>query len=284
MKILFTQLKYNYNNDLALQKKASYTNFQAKGQPLKLQYIVENRDYALPKRVLEEAKKILSQNTSGVLPSLLQIHKEVYAPLLRCKTLDEAKALYPEFSEVKEEIIFIKNNHYKRDFEERTAGENFALKMLKDYWGRLKTLREISQEYGMRNRISLEWPLEQINFPKFHNKYKNILLASDREGTKVLAKRVQDSDLADNSRKEKISASLYERWENNFEVRQAMSDFASEQGPGYRKMLDKVYAKKPLSDVEERMNKGFFKRFWEKYPHLKSKKSGNSENKYDTLA
>lgn len=248
----------------------STINFEAKGQPLNLKYIVENRSYILPDRVLMEAQKILAKHKSSSLPSLLEIHRRVYAPLLKCNTLAQAKEFFKEFENVKEEIKFSKNNHYKKEFEERTAGdESFALKMLKEYWGNLKTIKEICESYGMKNRASLDWPLEQINFPKFHNKYKNLLLASDSEGTKVLAQRIYDYDNQTDSRRTKITKALQARWLANPEIRQAMSEFASNQAPGYRKMLDKLNAGKPLSDAEKRMNKGFFKRFWEEYASLK---------------
>ena len=262
------------------RRRTSLVSFGVSGRPLKLKYIVENRSYVIPERVLNEAKKILAEEKSGVLPSLLEIHKKLYKPLLECKTLEQAKELFKEFAEVKEEISFIKNNHYKRDFEERTKGESFALKMLKEYWGELKTLKEITESYGMRNRASLEWPLQQINFPRFHNQYKNILLASDTEGTKVLAKRITDHDKRDSSRREKITKALYARWLSNPNIRQAMSEFASSEGPRYRKILDKISAGIPLTEAEKRINKGFFNRFWAKNSHLKTTEK---VDKYDKL-
>ena len=267
-----THLAYNHRLDKSLSDPAFYAN----GQPLKLKYIVEKRSYVLPERILTEAKKLLAYNT-GKLPSLLEIHRKVYTPLLKCKSLGEAKELFPEFENVREEINFIKNNHYKKIFEERFAREDFALKMLQEYWGKLRSIKEICEDSGLKNRASLEWPLEEINFPKFHNQYKNILLASDRNGTRILAKRVQDFDSTDTSRKEKISQALYARWIASTEIRQAMSEFATNEGNGYRKMLDKISAGKELSEVEKRMNKGFFKRFWAKYSELKKHKSDLSK-------
>ena len=272
----------NHNNNYHNSKLDSpLVNFGAGGNPLKLKYIVENRSYILPERVLNEAKRILAEESSEKLPSLLEIHKKIYQPLLQCKTLEEVQALFEEFANVKENVNFIRNNYYKRAFEEKTKKEPFALKMLKEYWGELKTIKEISESLGMRNRASLDWPLEQINFPKFHNQYRNLLLASDKEGTKVLAKRITDHDKQDGSRREKITKALQARWLSNPDVRQAMSEFASTEDPCFRKVLDKISAGKPLTEAEKRMNKGFFKRFWDKNRHLK--KSENID-KYDKLA
>ena len=270
----------NNNNYHNFKSNSSLVTFGSGGKPLKLKYIVENRSYILPERVLKEAKRVLAEESSEKLPSLLEIHKKIYQPLLQCKTLEEAQALFEEFANVKKDINFVKNNHYKRDFEERTKGEPFALKVLKEYWGELKPLKEISESLGMRNRASLDWPLEQINFPKFHNKYKNLLLASDKEGTKVLAKRITDHDKQDNSRREKITEALQARWLSNPDVRQAMSEFASTEDPCFRKVLDKISAGKPLTEAEKRINKGFFKRFWDKNKHLRTTES---VDKYDKL-
>ena len=93
---------------------------------------------------MDEAKRLLEIESIENLPSLLQIHKDLYAPLLKCKTLDDVKKIFPEFENMKEDISFIKNNHDKRLFEERTAGESFAVKMLQEYWANLKTLKEIA--------------------------------------------------------------------------------------------------------------------------------------------
>lgn len=270
----------NNNNYHNFKSDSSLVTFGAGGKPLKLKYIVENRSYILPERVLNEAKRILAERNSSNLPSLLEIHRKVYQPLLQCKTLEEAQALFEEFANVKKDINFVKNNHYKRDFEEKTKGEPFALKVLKEYWGELKPLKEISESLGMSNRASLDWPLEQINFPKFHNKYKNLLLASDKEGTKVLAKRITDHDKQDGSRREKITKALQARWLSNPDIRQAMSDFASTESPYYRKVLDKISAGKPLTEAEKRINKSFFNKFWAKNSHLK--KTENID-KYDKL-
>lgn len=275
MKILnLTETPLAYSN--RLNNSPSYPAFCANGQPLKLKYIIENRSYVLPERVLNEAKRLLAHNRNKV-PSLLEIHKKIYKPLLKCKTLEEAKTLFPEFENVKNEINFVKNNHYKKIFEERFTQKDFALKMLQEYWGNLCSIKEICEASGLKNRASLEWPLEEINFPKFHNQYKNILLASDKNGTRILAKRVQDFDNINTSRKEKISQTLYARWLGTPEIRQAMSEFATNEGNGYRKMLDKINAGKELSEVEKRMNKGFFKRFWAKYSELKKHKSDLSK-------
>ncbi len=52
---------------------------------------------ALPNRV---SNKITEEIMAKSGKNLYDIHTEIYSPLLECKTLDDAKALYPEFEDV----------------------------------------------------------------------------------------------------------------------------------------------------------------------------------------
>ena len=112
-------------------------SFSAGGKPITLQYIVDKRADLLPPRVLAQAKQLLKDLPPAKQPSLLQLHKELYAPLAECKTLDEAKALFPEFEQIKETVNFSRETVFSRKFRERTD-KDFALKVLKDYWYNLK--------------------------------------------------------------------------------------------------------------------------------------------------
>ena len=85
-------------------KTQNQPNFEAKGKPISLEYIVENRSNLLPPRVLEKAQSIL-RNGRESLKSLKELHLEIYSPLLECKTLNEAKLLYKEFENMDEEVV-----------------------------------------------------------------------------------------------------------------------------------------------------------------------------------
>lgn len=282
--------------------KPSNPTFEAGGKPITLQYAVEKRARLIPERVLNEAKEIL-MNPGAKVPSLMELHKSIYAPLLECKSLDEAKALYEEFSQMKEEVIFERNTRYAKEFKKKTD-KNFALKVLQEYWGNLKTKDEIAQSFGMPNRNSLGWPLEQIRFVGYHPNYKTLLKASDEEGNRVIAEkmtawntlhpdlmraknkhaaqgckteeyrkaqaqRMYKYDKEHPERREKISESSKASWAECPEIKQAMAEFALTCPVFIRRIVLKRCKGQKLTENEIRTSKSFFKKFWEAHPELK---------------
>ena len=61
-------------------------------------------------RIYEKVNEIVSSK-SQKMPTLMQLHKEIYAPLMECKTLDEAKKIFPEFAGMKDaNDVFVRNS------------------------------------------------------------------------------------------------------------------------------------------------------------------------------
>ena len=85
---------------------------------------------------------------------LITLHKEYYAQLLDCKTLDEAKELYPEFQDVVDtkNIDPSKSKSYiigqiaRGEFSGLTM-ENASLEFLKRYIGELKSVQNDNKNY-----------------------------------------------------------------------------------------------------------------------------------------
>lgn len=293
----------NYFNLVNYNKPYYQPTFEAGGKPIGLQYVLEKRSNLLPERVLAKAKEALKASSTTV-PSLMELHLSIYAPLLTCKTLAEAQEIFPEFSAMTQEVKFERNSRYAKEFYSRTD-ESFALKMLQKFWAELKTKDDIAQEFGMLNRNSLEWPLKQIGFVSFKPNYKTLLLASDEKGNQEIAskttawnalhpdlmyaknkhaaqgcktkeyreaqsQRMKDYDKEHPERREKISVSGKEAWAKCPEVRKAMSDFAAKENSYVRSVMKKRFTGQPMSDKDVRISKGFFKRFWQAHPELKA--------------
>ena len=283
--------------------KSSNPTFEARGKALPLDYIVKERSALIPERVLLKAKEALA-NTRGSYPSLLEIHKNLYSQLLECKTLDEAKRIYPEFQGMIDKLEFKRKSVYSERFN-KNCGEDFALKVLQEYWGNLKTKDEIAEQLGMKNRTSLEWALKQINFVGFPHNYKTLLNSSDTIGNSVIAakttawntlhpdlmyahnrkaaqgcktdeyraaqsQRIKDYDKTNPERKEKISKSLKEGWQKCPEVRSAMSEFAAKENSYTRMAVVKKSKGQKLTQNEEKAILSFYKRFWNQHPELKN--------------
>lgn len=276
--------------------------FQACGNPINLKYIMEKRDYLLPQRVKEQVGKIMERNPKN-MPSLLEVHNSVYAPLAECKSFDEVKKLFPEFSGIKEQVVYERNSVYSRNFQNRTD-ENFALDVLKKFWVELKTKDEIAQDFGMPNRSSLEWILKKINFVSYPLNYKTLLKSSDSTGNaKIAAKttawnsmhpdlmrahnkraaqgcktpeyrqtqsaRIIALDSQNPQRREKISKYTKRVWELCPEVKHAMSEFSKEAPSFIIACVSKKLRGENLNALESRMCKAFFSRFWRLNPEMR---------------
>lgn len=285
--------------------KNTQPTFEAGGKPITLQYILEKRSNLLPERVLQAVKAELAKGSSKTR-SLLEIHRAIYEPILKYTSLEALKedAAFPEFKDIKPFVLFERNTRYAKEFKERTD-KNFVLNMIQEYWGNLKTKDEIAQSFGMKNRNSLEWALKQIDFVSFHPNYRTLLRSSDEAGNreiasktaawnalhpdlmyarnkhaaqgckteeyrKAQAQRMKEYDKEHPERREKISISGKEAWAKCPEVRQAMSEFAAQSSSFLRHIVMKRFSGVKLTNKEDRISRGFFKRFWQTHPELKA--------------
>ena len=279
--------------------------FKGRGKPIGLEYIMKNRSYALPPRVHAEVTRVMAGD-SKVYPSLLDIHKKVYSSLLECKTLEEAKKLYPEFSAIKEKVEFARDSVYSKRFYTNTD-ENFSLTVLKRLWGDFANKEDVAKEFNMKNRTSLDWALKQIDLTDCPSSvYKKILCASDSEGNSLIASkttawnslhpdlmkahnrsaaqackkkeyriaqaaRIKEYDSKNPQRREKISKYAKRVWELCPEVRVAMAKFAENCPNSYIKTcVMKRFNGQVLTEEEARSCKSFFQKFWNSNPNLKT--------------
>ena len=101
---MITVNSFHLHPYLAPQRQKSEPSFEARKVPIDLNYVLSERSHLVPQRVLEEVEKIVAAKPEK-MKTLKDVHKEVYAPLLDCKTLEEAQQLFPEFAGVKEANI-----------------------------------------------------------------------------------------------------------------------------------------------------------------------------------
>ena len=294
-------MNIQYNNN----SFDNFVTFKSHGKPLELKYIVEKRSNLLPNRVLQEAKQILARK-EGEMPSLLDLHKEIYSKLKDCQTLTEAQRYYPEFSGIKTDIIAKRNSIVINALNGQSIAD-FALKMLQDVWVNLKNKDDIAQSMGLKSRSSFDWLLKAMNFVQFTPNYKVLLRASDSElnneiSSKTKAwnslhpeemrkrnkfaaqackkeeykiaqsERIQKYDKEHPERKEKIAKHSKAMWDLAPEVKSVMANFLN-ANPYVKGLFKKKLSGKRLTTSELRACNGFFKDFWKKNPKLKEKLS-----------
>ena len=299
-------MKIFFNQSYSLSKQAQPTkqpNFNGGGKPIDLRYIYQKHQKIIPPRVLKEVESILKRNPKD-LPSLIEVHKKNYAPLLECETLEQAKEMFPEFEGIDDVKIAYQKRSFKDENPKLDIRNNFALTVLQEYWAKLRTQDEIAKDFGLGSRNTLKWALDKVGFIGFNSIYKTILKSSDVERNKLIASKtsawnalhpdlmyaknkhaaqfnkkpeyrarqsqlMKEYDIAHPERKEKISRFSKLTWQKCPEVAKAMSDFVKDGSAYLKKVVKKQMTGVALSESEKRASKGFFARFWQAYPDMK---------------
>ena len=113
--------------------------------------------------------------------NILDLHKEYYAPLMYCNTLDEAKKLYPEFLNVVDINDIDLNKTNNRTVKKIANGEikglskeNASLLFLQKYIGRLEPLKGNEEQYFNINYHTMEGLLKYLNI-SMDKDYKDII-------------------------------------------------------------------------------------------------------------
>ncbi len=209
-----------------------------------LDYVIKKRAYILPERMVRAVKKEIldsKKNTKKAMPSLFDLHKKIYAPLLDCKTLEQAQSLFPEFREVLNADKLIKKNTYNiRKIKEKVSLSDFSLYVLKERWANLKTLDTIAKEFCLENRNKLGWILEKVRIPDLGKQYLQLLKSSDV----TLRKEIAD----------KVTA-----FNNN-----------------HRAYV--INRNRELSKAHRELNRKIFQTAWDRLPHIKEAFSMHSHN------
>ena len=135
-----------YSNYLPNQPVSDSPSFGA-AKDITLKYVVSKYPHILPERVFEAAKNIINTIPKNKRPTLYDLHLEQYKGLLECRTLNEARNLYPEFREVLDASIF-RNSRSKHLKNLKVSLEDLSLRVLQDYYGRLIPQHEIGTELG----------------------------------------------------------------------------------------------------------------------------------------
>ena len=281
---------------------ASFSGLGA--QKLDLKYFINNHRNLLPITMSQKIEELLG--TKGVhLPTLRELHIQTYAPLLECKTLDEARNLFVEFRGILDaKDVLRASGKTMKEVMKHCPPENLSLKLLQDIWGRLKTQNEIAHELGLSNYQKLDYIKEKILFPNRGTVYTNLLKASDpvlnaEIASKTRAYNLLHPDLmyAHNRRAAKLAhtpeAQLKhaqairqhyinhpeERlrvaqtsklvWDRLPHIKEALKKFVDEHCSQYTKAaIHKEVSGKPMTEGDKRMLRIMYKKFWTLHPEF----------------
>lgn len=291
------------NNSVNLNSYNIQRNFGA-SKPKTLFEIYRKHSFVIPQRVRKVVEKELLENVLSS-KNLRDIHLEVYKPLLDCKTLDEARNLFPEFREVLDLTAFLKKKSQNiKKIEKVLPLEEFSLTMLKEKWGKCKTKDEIAQTLGLKDRSALGWFLDMIRMPNFDKNYQVVLNSCNKEKRELMAQKtraynllhpdlmrahnknaaqalkkedvrkklsqnMKEYDVLHPQRREKIGRYSKAVWDLCPDVKNALREFSFNAKGYYRVIMAKRQAGTPLSDGEKRMLSSYYKEFWDSNPALK---------------
>ena len=178
---------FRFNTYTPTQKSRQQPSFEAKA-PIDLNYVLKERSHLLPPRILEEVKRIVSSKPEK-LPTLKEVHQRIYAPLLECKTLEEAQKTFSEFEGVKEATVSFERitGNIKKLKEGGFLEEGFSLKILQELWANLKSQDEIAKGLGLKDRNAITWVLQKIGFVNYDTNYKTLLMASSPDTRAIIS-------------------------------------------------------------------------------------------------
>jgi len=139
---------------------------------------------ALPERIQGNVRKELEQ---GSKKNLCSIHRETYAPLLECRTLDEAKALFPEFQDVidakdlEESLMSSTMKRIKKGKIEGVKIEDLSLELLKSHYGRGLSPSHYKEAFFGLSKETIFRMLELLNIKRLDGKYLFLVNSSSPE-------------------------------------------------------------------------------------------------------
>lgn len=270
---------------------------------LNLKYILETHSKDLPARILNQVRE-LCENASDNLPTLKELHDQVYAPLIKAQSLDEVKLLYPEFMDVID-LKDYKTNHSRaiRDITKNMPIEGFTLDFIQKLYTPVK-MDDLVAFYGVKNRSSLSYLADSLGIKKLSGQYLILYKLSDEQENVKFAKKAMSyvsspeiikkrdemaaaahrtpeyrakkkQEMIDFYKRnpeaaEKVSIINRMTWDNCPEVKEAFAIFR-ENLPSYSKrILLKGLVGEKLNDTERRFFSISMKSFWENNPEMKA--------------
>lgn len=276
----------------------------ASASDITLEYVYKKHSKYLPVRISEKIKSILSDGQKNI-PKLYELHNDLYSSLFKATSLEEVKNLYPEFRGIKE-LTSLGNNRSKalKAIKKIITPEKFTLNYLKKLY--TPTSQDnLVREYGFTNRSLLAWLNKKLNIKKLDGSYIKLLkMSQEEENNRIselsrqaiyanpdvqkrrLAKAAETHRTCEyRAKKKQEMIDFYKRnpdvakrtgliskmtWDMCPEIKDAMSEYTRSLSPYVKKVLSKKLSGEPLTQEENRVTYGYYRKFWEQNPELRS--------------
>lgn len=244
-------------------------------------FLLADKSDILPERVQGYLQSRIDNGDGYEQTNIYDVHQEVYADLKNAKTLDEAKALYPEFADVKEtdalpDRAFYNKGRLAELMNNEDSIEGGASLYL------LKCAYLVEDDKKIK-KSSLEAVAKKLNIPLLKSDYSRKVKSNspqNREGNKERAvERWSDAafkakmkEIVSNADfKKRISTTQKAQWQDS-EYKQHMSELLSERwkNPEYRAKMDtpELREKRRINAIEMMKNPEMLQRQSETHKRL----------------
>ncbi len=148
-----------------------------------LDKLAQTQPSVYPKNIREWAVMILDSGNVAK-KTLIDVHKKYFESLKKCTSLEEVKAKFPEFSDVKSDmdVIFSKSSFGEAvkagELEYFDKNEDLSLQILKLYYGEGFSLNDLKQYTGGKD---IYYTMKKLEIPRQNPTYGHILKFSDPE-------------------------------------------------------------------------------------------------------
>lgn len=170
-------------------------------------------------KILELANKILEEDPN-TKKTIYDVHNEYYALLLAAKTLDEAKALYPEFQDVIDASTLIIDHNSPLALKKISRGEiegvtikNATLVFLKQYYGKMGSPKKKEDFFGF-GPIACHTVFDSLNIKRPNRNYVMFYSLSKPEHRNKMSD-MRRRVAATPKYKENASKAQRKRWDKN---------------------------------------------------------------------
>ena len=220
----FNPIKELKSDCFEYQNKASNLSFEKRMPPIELFNSIGEENF--PNETILNAVKDNALNNRDL--DLYNIHNAYYSDLLECSTLEEAKELYPEFSDVRDAKTLSRKEMSRKLLEisrgevENLSLDNLSLELLKKVYGYGYGVNKKEEYFGIGNN-SLEIICNTLNIKRISGRYLRQLRRLEPKAVTQHAKSIRQHYIDFPEDRKKISEMKLRQYATYPKIRENIS-------------------------------------------------------------